>query len=218
MVRTRVKICGITNLDDALAAAQAGADAIGLVFYPQSPRNVSIEQARQIVTALPAFTSSVGLFVNAEPSFISSVLQQVPLDLLQFHGDEPEPECSGYGRPYIKAIRMQEGVDLVHLCQTFGSSRGILLDTFVAGKAGGTGQVFDWSRVPPQLPKPIILAGGLDPSNIAKAVTNVRPWAVDVSGGVELVVGQGKEQIIKKGKKDAERIRSFIEGVNSVSN
>ncbi len=217
-LRTRVKICGITNGADAIAAAELGADAIGLVFYEPSPRNVSIETAAKIIEALPALVTTVGLFVNASRQFIGDVLQRVPLDLLQFHGDESEPECSSYGRPYIKAIRMQEGVDLHQLCQTFASSRGILLDAFVPGQAGGTGQTFDWSAIPAKLSKPVILAGGLDPANIANAVSSVRPWAVDVSGGVEQESWQGDEKIILKGKKDAARIRAFIEGVNSVSN
>ena len=204
---TRVKICGITNLEDALAAADAGADALGFVFYDPSPRNIELDKAKTILAKLPPFVTAVGLFVNADQSFLESVLRSLPLDLLQFHGDESEPECSRWGKPYIKAIRMKEGVDLVAQCQTYHSSRGILLDTFVAGQPGGTGQVFDWQSIPQGLSKPIVLAGGLDPSNVAEAVNQVNPWAVDVSGGVEAT----------KGKKDHALIKAFITGVHSVS-
>ncbi|WP_290579124.1 phosphoribosylanthranilate isomerase [Ketobacter sp.] len=204
---TRVKICGITNLPDALAAAAAGADALGFVFYEPSPRCVNIDAAKTILAELPPFVTTVGLFVNAEQAFLESVLGRLPLDLLQFHGDETEAECRQWGRPYIKALRMQEGLDLVEQCQTYHSSRGILLDAFVAGKPGGTGQVFDWNTIPPGLEKPIVLAGGLDPSNVGAAVKQVRPWAVDVSGGVEAA----------KGVKDHALIKAFITGVHSVS-
>ncbi|MCP5015882.1 MAG: phosphoribosylanthranilate isomerase [Ketobacter sp.] len=204
---TRVKICGITNLEDALAACGAGADALGFVFYEPSPRNIDIQTAKSILEQLPPFVSTVGLFVNADPGFLRSVLEAVPLDLLQFHGDESEAECSAWGRPYIKAIRMKAGTDLAAQCQTYHSSRGILLDTFVAGQPGGTGQTFNWHAVPKGLSKPIVLAGGLDPSNAADAVRQVRPWAVDVSGGVEAA----------KGKKDNALMQAFITGVHSVS-
>lgn len=204
---TRVKICGITNMEDALAAADAGADALGFVFYGPSPRNIELDKAKTILAKLPPFVSTVGLFVNADPAFLESALERLPLDLLQFHGDESEQECSRWGKPYIKAIRMKEGVDLVEQCQTYHSSRGILLDTFVAGQPGGTGRVFDWQSIPQGLSKPIVLAGGLDPSNVADAVNQVNPWAVDVSGGVEAT----------KGKKDHALIKAFITGVHSVS-
>lgn len=204
---TRVKICGITNQEDALAACHAGADALGFVFYEPSPRHVEAAVAKTILAALPPFVTSVGLFVNATADFIQSVLDQVPLDLLQFHGDETEPDCSCWGRPYIKAIRMQEGTDLAAQCQTYHSSRGILLDTFVAGQPGGTGLTFNWQSVPEGLSKPIVLAGGLEPSNVADAIRQVQPWAVDVSGGVEAA----------KGKKDNALMQAFITGVHSVS-
>ncbi|MBA54721.1 MAG: phosphoribosylanthranilate isomerase [Pseudomonadales bacterium] len=204
---TRVKICGITNLEDALAAAEAGADALGFVFYQPSPRNIEVETAKAILAELPPFVTTVGLFVNADCSFLETVLSRLPLDLLQFHGDESEADCKRWGKPYIKAIRMQEGLDLVELCRTYHSSRGILLDTFVAGQPGGTGKVFDWQSIPQGLSKPIVLAGGLDPSNIAAAIHQVKPWAVDVSGGVEAA----------KGKKDHALIKAFITGVHSVS-
>ena len=204
---TRVKICGITNLEDGLQAAQAGADALGFVFYGPSPRNVEVDRAASIIAALPPFVTSVGLFVDAEPEFIEQVIKATGLDLLQFHGDEPESQCAQYGVPYIKALRMRPDVDLARQCHTFASSRGILLDAYVPGKAGGTGQTFDWSQIPQQLDLPIVLAGGLDPSNVQTAIQTVRLWAVDVSGGVEQA----------KGKKDPALVSAFIEGVHSVS-
>ena len=204
---TRVKICGITNLEDGLQAAQAGADALGFVFYGPSPRNVEVDRAASIIAALPPFVTSVGLFVDAEPEFIEQVIKSTGLDLLQFHGDESESQCAQYGVPYIKALRMRPDVDLARQCHTFASSRGILLDAYVPGKAGGTGQTFDWSQIPQQLDFPIVLAGGLDPSNVQTAIQTVRPWAVDVSGGVEQA----------KGKKDPALVSAFIEGVHSVS-
>lgn len=204
---TRVKICGITNLEDGLQAAQAGADALGFVFYGPSPRNVEVDRAASIIAALPPFVTSVGLFVDAEPEFIEQVIKATGLDLLQFHGDESESQCAQYGVPYIKALRMRPDVDLARQCHTFASSRGILLDAYVPGKAGGTGQTFDWSQIPEQLDLPIVLAGGLDPSNVQTAIQTVRPWAVDVSGGVEQA----------KGKKDPALVSAFIEGVHSVS-
>lgn len=206
-VVTRVKICGITNLEDALAAARMGADALGFVFYQPSPRNVDVGTAKSILAQLPPFVTSVGLFVDADAGFLRSVLSELPLDLLQFHGDESEQDCNRWGRPYLKAIRMREGTDLAAQCHTYHSSRGILLDTFVAGQPGGTGLSFDWNCVPKDLSKPIVLAGGLDPSNVANAVRQVRPWAVDVSGGVEAA----------KGKKDNVLMQAFITGVHSVS-
>lgn len=204
---TRIKICGITNLDDALAAAEAGADALGFVFYEPSPRYVDIATAKHILASLPPFVTSVGLFVNADEHYLRAVLAELPLDLMQFHGDESESECQRWGLPYIKAIRMQAGTDLVEVCQTYHSSRGILLDAFVDGVPGGTGQTFDWNTIQQNLTKPVVLAGGLNPSNIADAVRTVRPWAVDVSGGVEAA----------KGKKDHALIKAFITGVHSVS-
>lgn len=206
-MRTRVKICGITRLEDAVAAASAGADALGFVFYDPSPRNVAPQTVADILAQLPAYVTTVGLFVDATPEFIVSILDRVPLDLLQFHGDEPEGDCVRYGRPYTKAIRMRDDVDLVRMAETYHSSRGLLLDTFVAGKAGGTGEVFDWNRIPKSLPKPVILAGGLDPQNVSRAIAQVQPWAVDVSGGVEQA----------KGIKDSQLINAFMQGVESGS-
>lgn len=187
MNSVRIKICGITNIDNALEATAAGADAIGLVFYQPSPRSVSIEQAVEIVQTLPPFVSSVGLFVNAEAEYINKVLEQVPLDLLQFHGDETEEQCTKFNRPYIKAIRIKPEINLIEACQTYKLARGILVDTYNPKVAGGTGEVFDWTLLPniETLPKKIILAGGLTSNNVANAVQKIQPWAVDVSGGVE---------------------------------
>lgn len=206
-MRTRVKICGITRVQDALCAVSAGADALGFVFYGPSPRNVSPALAADIIAQQPAFVCTVGLFVDAEPAFVDAVLREVPLDLLQFHGDESEPDCQRYGRPYIKAIRMRDDIDLVQMARNYHSSRGLLLDTYVAGKAGGTGQTFDWHRIPQSLSKPVILAGGLNPHNVSQAIAHVKPWAVDVSGGVEQA----------KGIKDPQLITAFMQGVESGS-
>lgn len=202
-MRVRSKICGITRVEDALAAVEAGADAIGLVFYAKSPRAVSVEQAAEIVQALPPFVTSVGLFVNMPREQVLAVLQQVPLDLLQFHGDESPAECEGYGRPYIKALRVRPGEDLAAAMAPYAGARGILLDTFVEGVPGGTGAAFDWSLVPQGVARPIILAGGLEAYNVAAAIRQVRPYAVDVSGGVEA----------SKGIKDAGKIRAFVKSV-----
>lgn len=205
-MRTRVKICGITRVEDALAAARSGADAIGLVFYADSPRAVSVEQARAVVRALPPFITTVGLFVDAAPREIGAVLAALPLDLLQFHGNESPEACRGHGRPYVKALRMGEGADAAALARPYDDAAGILVDSYVEGVPGGTGRAFDWSRLPEGLSCPLILAGGLTPDNVAAAVTQVRPWAVDVSGGVEATPGV----------KDAAKIEAFIRGVNSV--
>ena len=199
----RSKICGITRVEDALLAAEAGADAIGLVFYAKSPRAVDVRQARAIVAALPPFVTTVGLFVNASRCEINEILDAVPLDLLQFHGDECAADCAGYHRPYVKALRVQPGDDVRARCAEFPQAAGILLDTFVPGVPGGTGQAFDWSLVPADPGCPIILAGGLDSENVAAAIRQVRPWAVDVSGGVEA----------GKGVKDAAKVRAFVAAV-----
>jgi phosphoribosylanthranilate isomerase len=196
----RSKICGITRVEDALAAAAAGADAIGLVFYAKSPRAVSVEQARQIIAALPPFVTTVGLFVDAGRDELRQILAQVPLDLLQFHGDESAEQCEGHGRPYIKALRVRGGDDVAAQVARYPGAVGVLLDTFVEGVPGGTGLAFDWSLVPAGLAKPVILAGGLTPENVAAAIARVCPYAVDVSGGVESA----------KGIKDADKVRAFI--------
>lgn len=199
----RSKICGITRIEDALAAVEAGADAIGLVFYGKSPRAVSIEQAAVILQALPPFVTSVGLFVDMPRDELQQLLQRLPLDLLQFHGDESPADCEGHGRPYIKALRVRPGEDVAAAMAPYSGARGILLDTFVEGVPGGTGASFDWSLVPENAAKPIILAGGLDAGNVATAIRQVRPYAVDVSGGVEA----------SKGIKDAGKIRAFVRAV-----
>lgn len=200
MSAVRSKICGITRVEDALAAAAAGADAIGLVFYAKSPRAVSVAQARQIIAALPPFVTTVGLFVDAGRDELRQILAQVPLDLLQFHGDERAEQCEGHGRPYIKALRVKAGDDVAAQVARYPGAAGVLLDTFVEGVPGGTGLAFDWSLVPADLSKPVILAGGLTPENVAAAIARVRPYAVDVSGGVESA----------KGIKDADKVRAFI--------
>ncbi len=203
--RTRVKICGITRAEDALAAAEHGADAIGLVFYSRSLREVDTEQARLIVGALPPFVTVVGLFVDPAPTQVRTVLEEVSVDVLQFHGNEPAEVCKGFGRPYIKAVPMRDDIDLFAVARDHVSAQALLLDTFVSGTPGGTGVSFDWSRIPPNLDKPLILAGGLTPENVANAIGLVNPYAVDVSGGVEA----------EKGIKDASRIAAFIREVKS---
>jgi len=206
----RVKICGITRLQDLHDACLSGADALGFVFYEKSPRNVSVETAAALVRKLPPFVQSVGLFVNAEPAFIESALQAVPLDLLQFHGDETPAECARFGRPYIKAVRVNRDTDLLKYAADFDSARGLLLDAWVPGVPGGTGERFDWSLIPPNLPKPVILSGGLTPDNVAEAVQRVRPWAVDVSSGVEATMLINGVAVTAKGIKDAHKIAQFI--------
>ncbi len=206
-MRTRIKICGVTRPEDARNAAQAGADAIGLVFYAASPRAVSVPQARRIIAALPPFVTTVGLFVDASPDEIEAVLRAIPLGLVQFHGDELPEQCDRYGVPYIKAVRMKEHVILSNVAAAYETASGLLLDTYRAGVPGGTGKTFDWSRVPRNLGKPVIVAGGLTPENITEAVGQTKPYAVDVSGGVESA----------KGIKDATKMRAFIRGVMRVN-
>ncbi|MHB1590095.1 MAG: phosphoribosylanthranilate isomerase [Sulfuricella sp.] len=200
---TRIKICGITRSEDALVCAQAGADAIGMVFYSPSPRHVVAAQAAAIARALPPFVTTVGLFVNPAVEQVEAVLNQVHLDVLQFHGDEPPEFCAGFGVPYLKAIRVKAGMDLVQCAIRYREAQGLLLDAYVEGTPGGTGQSFDWKLIPAELPLPVILSGGLEPANVADAIRRVRPWAVDVSSGVEA----------SKGIKDAAKIAAFIEEV-----
>lgn len=200
---TRIKICGITRGEDAQAAVQAGADALGFVFHEPSPRNVDPAVAGRIIRALPPFVTAVGLFVDSEADFVRRTLAAVPLDLLQFHGNETPELCAGFGMPYLKAVRMRAGFDLLECARRFGHARGLLLDAFVSGIHGGTGTRFDWGLVPANIGLPIVLSGGLDPENVTEAVRRVRPWAVDVSSGVEAA----------KGVKDPQRIRDFIAGV-----
>jgi phosphoribosylanthranilate isomerase len=203
---TRIKICGITRLDDALAACRAGADALGFVFYPPSPRHIEPAAARSIVDALPPFVTTVGLFVDAEAAFVAQVLDEARLDLLQFHGEETPSFCASFARPYIKAVRMRPGADLLEYARRFSHARGLLLDAFVSGSHGGTGTRFDWSLIPAGVSLPIVLSGGLDPDNAGEAIARVRPWAVDVSSGVEALGGQ-------KGVKDPRRVQEFISRV-----
>ena len=203
---TRVKICGITRVEDALAAAQSGADAIGLVFYQHSPRHVSIEQAAKLAAVLPPFVSVVGLFVNAANSLVCEVLAGVQLDLLQFHGDETPEYCAQFAMPYLKAIRVKGGVDLLQCAARFHAAKGLLLDAHVDGVPGGTGTGFDWNLIPRQLPLPVILSGGLSEENVAAAIKQVQPYAVDVSSGVEA----------SKGIKDAAKIATFINEVKRI--
>jgi phosphoribosylanthranilate isomerase len=202
---TRVKICGITRNEDALACAQAGADAIGLVFYPPSPRCIEVAQAAAIARALPPFVSTVGLFVNPTAEQVEAVLRELHLDLLQFHGDEAPEFCRRFDVPYLKAVRVKAGVDLVQYALRYQDAKGLLLDTYVEGTPGGTGQAFDWGLIPAELPLPVVLSGGLEAANVARAIKRVHPWAVDVSSGVEAA----------KGIKDAAKIAAFIEGVRS---
>ncbi|MFJ2361942.1 phosphoribosylanthranilate isomerase [Pseudomonas fluorescens] len=207
MSAVRSKICGITRIEDALAAVEAGADAIGFVFYAKSPRAVSVQQARVIILALPPFVTTVGLFVNPSRCELGEILDAVPLDLLQFHGDEVVADCEGWHRPYIKALRVKAGDDIAAAVDAYPSASGVLLDTYVEGVPGGTGEAFDWSLIPQTLSKPLILAGGLTPENVADAVARVKPYAVDVSGGVEA----------SKGIKDHAKIRAFINAVRRSS-
>ena len=204
---TRIKICGITRVEDGLAAARAGADAIGLVFYGKSPRHVEVAQAAEIARALPPFVTTVGLFVDPAAAEVEAVLRQLHLDLLQFHGDEPPEFCGQFGVPYLKAKRVKEGVDLVQYAVRYREAKALLLDAYVEGVAGGTGQSFDWGLIPAKLPLPVILSGGLDPQNVEAAIRQVRPWAVDVSSGVEQA----------KGIKDAAKIAAFMQGVRNAA-
>lgn len=197
-MRVRAKICGITNLDDALQAIEAGADALGFVFYAPSPRYISIERAVQICEKLPPFVSRVGLFVDASREQIEQACDSLALDLLQFHGDESETDCLGFSRSYIKAIRVQTGSDFQQAETAFPSAKAILVDAYKPGVPGGTGERFDWSLLPANRSKPLILAGGLNEKNIYQAIQSVRPYAVDVSGGVEQTKGKKNHQLVSQ--------------------
>ncbi len=203
MGRTRTKICGITRHGDLQAVLAAGADAVGLVFYPPSPRFLEPDTAGALAAAVPPFVTRVGLFVNADPATVRATLGTVALDLLQFHGEEDEAYCRQFGRPYVKAARVRPDLDLLEYARAFPSASGLLLDAFVEGYGGG-GKRFDWSLVPRELPLPVILSGGLDAENVEDAIHALRPWAVDVSSGVEQ----------SKGVKDAARIAAFMAAVN----
>jgi phosphoribosylanthranilate isomerase len=203
-MRTRVKICGFTRVQDAVFAARLGVDAIGLVFYPPSPRNVGIDKAIEIVKALPAFVSVVALFVDEQEAQVRKILGQVPIDCLQFHGDEPPEVCRIYGKRYIKAIRVQDGTDISGIVSRYGDADALLLDAYDSSAKGGTGNRFDWGLIPRRCQLPIILAGGLDTANAKLAIEKVHPYALDVSSGVEA----------EKGIKDRNKIAAFISAVH----
>ncbi|RFC36562.1 MAG: phosphoribosylanthranilate isomerase [Candidatus Nitrotoga sp. LAW] len=203
---TRIKICGITRVEDVLAAAHSGADALGLVFYDRSPRYVTLEQATGLAAAIPPFVTLVGLFVNPSAEAVQEILRQVPLDVLQFHGEEEPKFCAQFNRPYLKAVRVKYGVDLVQCAARYKDAQGLLLDAFIEGTHGGTGVSFDWALIPHNLPLPVVLSGGLHVNNVVDAIKQVRPWAVDVSSGVEAA----------KGIKDVAKIAAFINEVKKI--
>ena len=204
MTRTRIKICGLTREEDVDAVVAAGADAIGFVFYPPSPRYVTPARAAELARRIPPFVDVVGLFVNEAPESVEEVCRQVPINLLQFHGDEDPAYCRRFGRPYLRAARVRPGLDLVEFAGSFPESRGLLLDAFVEGYGGG-GHVFDWTLIPPGLPGFLVLSGGLTAANVGDAVRRVRPAAVDVSSGVEM----------GKGIKDHAKIAAFVAAVRA---
>jgi len=201
-MRTRVKICGITRRQDAEFSVEMGADALGFVFYAPSPRAVTIAQAQEIIRGLPPFISIVALFVDAAPEDVADCIEALPIGLLQFHGDESPEYCEQFNHPYMKALRMREGIDLQSEVSRYSSASAILVDSYQVGVPGGTGQVFDWSMIT-DIDKPLVLAGGLDAANVAKAIEQVKPYAVDVSGGVEQA----------KGIKDNMKISDFMQEV-----
>jgi phosphoribosylanthranilate isomerase len=204
-MRTRVKICGITSVGDGRAAARHGADAIGLIFYPPSPRLVTLERAREIAAGLPAFVARVAVFVNPAAADVEAAIRACRPDLLQFHGEESADFCRSFGVPYLRALRVRPGVDLLESLSLFGDAAGWLLDAYRQELYGGTGEAFDWGLIPRELARPLILSGGLDAENVGAAIRRVRPWAVDVSSGVEAA----------KGVKDERRIAAFMEAVRN---
>ncbi len=204
MHRTRIKICGITRICDLDAAVRAGADAVGFVFYPPSPRALATEVAAELARRMPPFVARVGLFVNAEPASVREVLRAVPVDILQFHGEEDANYCEQFGLPYLKVARVRPELDLLEFARAYPSAQGLLLDAWVEAY-GGMGRSFDWSLIPDDLPLPIVLSGGLHAGNVAEAVGKVHPWAVDVSSGVEAA----------KGIKDADKIAAFVAAVRT---
>jgi phosphoribosylanthranilate isomerase len=216
MTHTRVKICGITRIEDALAATRAGADAIGLVLWPGSPRNVSVEKARALAAAVPPFVSIVGLFVDPDPEHVQRALASVPLDFLQFHGAEPPDFCRSFGRRYLKAVPVDgkaTEVDLLEYAARYPDACGLLFDAPPSGGLpGGTGQTFDWDALPRHLARPLILSGGLGAANVGEAIRRLKPWAVDVSSGVEAIGPDGRTI---RGTKDPARIAAFIEEVRN---
>jgi len=201
--RTRIKICGIREAAHARVAFEAGADAIGFVFHRPSPRYVDPGQAASIIATLPPFVTAVGLFVDEPAESLARILEAVPLGMLQFQGGEAPEFCAAFGRPFVRAVRMEEGADLIEYAHRFSRAKALLLDAHVPGEVGGTGRTFDWARVPRDLPIPVILSGGLTAENVGRAVREVRPWAVDVSSGVER----------SRGVKDPEKIVEFIRSV-----
>jgi phosphoribosylanthranilate isomerase len=203
---TRIKICGVTRPEDAQAAAASGADALGLVFHAASPRHLTPQQARQVAQTIPPFVTRVGLFVNPAENEVREALREAALDVLQFHGEDPPEFCAQFGRPFLKAIRVKAGVDLVQCAARYSGAQGLLLDAFVEGMHGGTGASFDWALIPRDLPLPVVLSGGLHADNVAEAIRQVRPYAVDVSSGVEAA----------KGIKDAAKIAAFINEVKRI--
>jgi len=206
-MRTRAKICGIRETEHALCAAEHGADAIGLVFHAPSPRAVTATAAARICAALPPFVTTVGLFVDAPPEQVRAILAEVPLDMLQFHGEESPAQCAAFGRPWMRAVRVGPGSDLLKYALEFRSARALLLDADVAGEFGGTGRRFDWTVVPRPFPLPLVLSGGLTPDNVGEAIAKVQPWAVDVSSGVE----------VSRGAKDCSRIEAFLRSVRNAA-
>lgn len=205
MAPTRIKICGITTPEDGLSAINSGADAIGLVFYSRSRRAVSIEQAREIASVVPPFVTLVSLFVDAPAATVEDVLVQLPVGLIQFHGEEDAAFCASFDRPWIKALRVRDGMDVAAAAAGYASGSGILLDACQQGVPGGTGKTFDWRLAEQVKTLPLVLAGGLNPDNVGDAVAQVRPWAVDVSGGVECAPGV----------KDSEKIKRFVAAVRA---
>lgn len=199
----RVKICGITRIEDAVCAVESGVDAIGFVFWPQSSRYITPEQANEITKKIPAFIHTVGVYVDPSPDWVEETAAAAKLSLLQFHGDETPEFCAQFSQPYIKAIRVRDGADLIQYAQRYLLAKGLLLDTYAEDMPGGTGHVFDWDLIPRDLPLPIILSGGLTAENVASAIKHVNPWAVDVSSGVEA----------SKGIKDKYKISAFMQGV-----
>ena len=206
-MRTKIKICGITNLKNAREASELGVDALGFVFFSESPRYIEPKKARVIINLLPSFVSRVGLFVNAPKEEVLSAISESRVNVLQFHGDEEEEFCNQFNLPYIKAISFKDGTNLLEYCQLYASSSAILIDTYSQKMRGGTGKTFNWDLIPKQLPLPIIIAGGLDSKNVSSLINSVNPYGVDVSGGVEL----------DKGIKDHNMMKNFVLGVNNAA-
>lgn len=202
----RVKVCGITRSEDAIAAVQYGVDAIGFVFWPHSARYIDPESARRIAEVIPPFICTVGVYVDPDAAWVEQTARAAKLNLLQFHGDESPEFCNQFPQPYIKAIRVKPDADLLQYAQRYGAAKGLLLDTYAADMPGGTGHAFDWQLIPQQLSLPLILSGGLNPDNVARAIKQTQPWAVDVSSGVEA----------SKGIKDEKKIIAFMQGVKQL--